>query len=72
MYIDDVELRRNVRTALNRTEAYHQLIRAIENIGRGAFRGKSDIEILIWNECTRLVANAVIYYNTYLFPPHPN
>jgi len=24
------------------------------------------MEILIWNECSRLVANAIIYYNAYL------
>ena len=66
LYIDDVEFRRNVRTALNRIEGYNQLIRAIENAGRGEFRGKSEMEILIWNECSRLVANAIIYYNAYL------
>ena len=65
-YIDDVDLRRHVRTSLNRVEGYHQLIRAITNVGGGEFRGKSEMEILIWNECARLVANAVIYYNAYM------
>jgi TnpA family transposase len=65
-YIDDATLRRSVRTALNRTEGYHQLERALVNVGGGKLRGKSDIELSIWNECTRLVANAIIYYNSYL------
>ncbi len=65
-YIDDPELRRHVRTALNRTEGYHQLRRAVGNVGGGEFRGKGDMEILIWNECSRLVANAIIYYNAYM------
>jgi len=65
-YIDDPNLRRYVRTALNRTEGYHQLRRAVGNVGGGDFRGKSEMEILIWNECSRLVANAIIYYNAYM------
>lgn len=65
-YIDDVELRRHVRKSLNRIEGYHQLIRAITNVGGGELRGKSEMEILIWNECSRLVANAIIYYNAYM------
>ena len=65
-YIEDPAFRRSVRTALNRTEGYHQLERAIVNVGGGELRGKSDIELSIWNECTRLVANAIIYYNSYL------
>lgn len=65
-YIDDPELRKYVRIALNRVEAYHQLRRAIANVGGGDFRGKSEVEILIWNECARLVANAIIYYNAYM------
>lgn len=65
-YIDDVELRRHVRKSLNRIEGYHQLIRAITNVGGGELRGKSEMEILIWNECSHLVANAIIYYNAYM------
>jgi TnpA family transposase len=62
-YIDNAEFRRCVRISLNRGEAYHQLRRAIANVSGGAFRGKSEMEIRIWNECSRLVANAIIYYN---------
>ena len=44
-------------------EAYHQLRRAIALANGGEFRGNSEMELAIWNECARLVANAIIYYN---------
>lgn len=66
-YIDDPVLRRCVRVSLNRGESYHQLRRSVSNVGGRAFRGKSEMEILIWNECSRLVCNAIIYYNTYMY-----
>lgn len=63
-YIDDASLRNYVQRALNRGEAYHQLRRAISNINRDQFRGSSDEEIQLWNECARLVTNAIIYFNS--------
>ena len=65
-YIDNVELRRYVRKSLNRIEAYHQLVRGITNVGGGELRGNNELEMSLWNECTRLVANAIIYYNAYM------
>ena len=65
-YIDDLELRQFVRAALNRGEAYHQLYLAIVSVSGKQFRGASDSEIAIWNECTRLVANVILFYNAYL------
>jgi TnpA family transposase len=53
-----------VQRALNRGEAYHQLRRAISNVNGDRFRGNSDEEIQIWNESARLVANAIIYFNS--------
>jgi hypothetical protein len=35
-------------------------------INSGKFRVKTEAEQQIWNECSRLIANAVIYYNTAL------
>ena len=32
----------------------------------GKFRVKTEAEQQIWNECSRLIANAIIYYNTLL------
>jgi hypothetical protein len=64
--IDDPEYRRNIRTALNRGERYNGLIEEIQSVGGSDFRGKSEIEIEIWNECTRLIALIIIYYNMHL------
>ncbi len=63
-YIDSPLLRRNVQRALNRGEAYHRLRRAIAYAHGGRFRVRSQPEQELWNECTRLVANAVVYYNS--------
>jgi TnpA family transposase len=65
-YIDDPNYRRSIRKALNRGEAYHQLIKKIAAVGGGDFRGMSDLEIEIWNECNRLIALIIIYYNMHL------
>lgn len=65
-FIDDVIMRKNVRRALNRGEAYHKLRRAIANVHGQKFRGKNTQEIEMWNECARLVANCMIYYNAQL------
>jgi TnpA family transposase len=65
-FIDDVGLRQSVQKALNRGEAYHRFRRAISYVNAGKFRVKTETEQHIWNECSRLIANAVIYYNTLL------
>ncbi len=62
-YIDSPELRSNVQRAVNRGEAYHKLRRAIAYAHGGRFRVRSQYEQEVWNECARLVANAVVYYN---------
>jgi len=53
-----------VQRALNRGEAYHQLRRAIASVNGNRFRGSSDDEIELWNECARLLTNAIIYFNS--------
>lgn len=65
-YIDDIDYRKNIRAALNRGEAYHQLLQKIMAVGGGEFRGMSELEVEIWNECTRLIALIIIYYNMHL------
>ena len=62
-YIDSPVLRRNDQRALNRGEAYHQLRRAIAYAHGGRFRVRSQHEQEVWNECARLVGNAVVFYN---------
>lgn len=64
--IDDVQLRKNVQKALNRGEAYHRLRRAVAYVNRGKLRVKTEAEQQIWNECSRLLTNAIIYYNSLL------
>ena len=65
-FIDDVELRQCVQKALNRGEAYHRLRRAVAFVNGGRFRVKTEDEQQLWNECSRLITNAIIYYNTVL------
>lgn len=63
-FIDDPVLRQSIQKALNRGEAYHRMRRAISYVNSGKFRVKTEAEQQIWNECSRLIANAIIYYNT--------
>ncbi|MGR9907794.1 Tn3 family transposase, partial [Escherichia coli] len=65
-FIDDVGLRQRVQKALNRGEAYHRFRRAVAFVNGGKFRVQTEAEQQIWNECSRLITNAVIYYNTAL------
>ena len=59
-------LRQSIQKALNRGEAYHRMRRAISYVNSGKFRVKTEAEQQVWNECSRLIANAIIYYNTLL------
>lgn len=65
-FIDDVELRQSVQKALNRGEAYHRFRRAVSFINGGKFKVQTETEQQVWNDCARLIANVVIYYNTAL------
>lgn len=65
-YIDDPLLRKGIRTSLNRGEGYHQLEGKIMSVNDNKLRGSKELELVIRNECIRLVANCIIYYNTYL------
>ena len=62
-YVDNKTLRQFVQQALNRGEAYHQLRKAISSINGNQFRGGNDYDVAKWNDCARLVANCIIYYN---------
>ncbi|MCP9270250.1 Tn3 family transposase [Xenorhabdus sp. XENO-1] len=65
-YIDNKSLRQYVAKALNRGEAYHRLKKAIAHVNGGKMNVKSENEQHIIHECTRLIANAVIYFNAEL------
>lgn len=40
--------------------------RAIAYVNSGKFRVQTEVEQQIWNECSRLIANAIVHYNTAL------
>jgi len=62
--IDDMPLRRAIRTARNRTEAYHQLQGLIRKIYSGIFKGKKIVDNRESAHAVRLVANCIIAYNS--------
>ena len=63
-YLRDPQLQRNVHRSQNRIESYHQLRAAIAQVGgKKELTGQTDIGLEISNQCARLVANAIIYYN---------
>jgi TnpA family transposase len=64
-YLMDTKLQRNVECSRNRIETYHQLRATIsQTYGKKQLYGRNDIEIDISNQCGRLVANAMICYNS--------
>ena len=64
-YLRDPQLQRNVHRSQNRIESYHQLRSAIAQVGgKKELTGRTDIEIEISNQCARLIANTIIYYNS--------
>ncbi len=67
-YVDNQELRRFVQQVLNKGEAYHHLRRKVASVNGDKFRGGSDIQVAMWNECARLIANCVIYFNCAIPP----
>ncbi|MCG8092916.1 MAG: transposase [Candidatus Thiodiazotropha endolucinida] len=62
--IDDIRLRKAIRSARNRTEAYHQLQSNIRKTYSGIFQGKRIVENRISAHAARLVANCIIAYNS--------
>ena len=62
-FVDVLALRKNVQKALNRGESYHQLRKAVSYANFGKLRFKTEGEQQIWNECSRLITNCIIFYN---------
>jgi hypothetical protein len=62
--IDRMSLRKAIRAARNRTEAYHQLQGLIRKIYRGVFKGKKIVNNQVSAHAVRLVANCIIAYNS--------
>lgn len=64
-YMMDVQLQKNVHKSQNRIESYHHLRAAIAKVGgKKQLYGKTEIDVEISNQCGRLVALAIIYYNS--------
>ena len=63
-YIDEPPLRKNVQLALNRGESYHKLRKAVAFASFGKLRFKNEADQQIWQECSRLVTNCIILYNS--------
>lgn len=61
--INDMSLRKAIRTARNRTEAYHQLQNLIRKIYYGIYKGKKIVDHKVSTQAVRLVTNVVIIYN---------
>lgn len=64
-YMQDRKLQRDVHKSQNRIESYHQLRAAIATAyGKKHLIGRGEREIEISNQCGRLIANAIVYYNS--------
>ena len=62
--IDNMSLRKAIRTARNRTESYHQLQSLIRRVYNGVFKGKKVVDNRVSAHAARLVANCIIAYNS--------
>ncbi len=60
--INNMRLRRAMRSARNRTESYHQLQGVIRKVYSGIFKGKRIVDNRISAHATRLVANCIVAY----------
>ncbi|MEM8528617.1 MAG: Tn3 family transposase, partial [Bacteroidota bacterium] len=65
-YIDDPKFQKQIQTSLNRGEHINKLRKHYFHANGGKFKVHTVMEQKIWSECNRLLANATIYYNTWL------
>jgi TnpA family transposase len=64
-YLRDPKLQRHVHRSQNRIESYHQLRAAIAQVGgKKELTGRTDLAVEISNQCARLIANAIVLYNS--------
>lgn len=61
--IDNMILRKAIRTARNRTESYHQLQGLIRKVYHGIFKGRKIVNNQVSAHAVRLVVNCIIAYN---------
>lgn len=65
-YIDQLTLRQNVQVAINRGELFNKLRKSVRFANAGKIIAKSETEQAIYQECSRLLCNIIIYYNSYI------
>ena len=65
-YIDDPVFQKQINTVLNRGEHINKLRKHLFHADGGRFKVHTVMEQKVWMECNRLIANAIIYYNTWL------
>ena len=63
-YINDAEMRQQVRTSLNRGEARQDLAQRLFFADQGMFRSGDYYQMMNWASCLSLLSNAVLVYNT--------
>jgi len=62
-YPDEQQLRQVIQELLCRGERLQGLIRALAALGGNQFRGRTPEEMAMWNSCSNLLANCIVYYN---------
>jgi len=65
-YTHSDTFRRHIQKALNRGEGYHRFRKNVSYAHDGKIQSRTQNEEQIWSECTRLICNVIIYYNTFL------
>ena len=64
-YLLDPKISRDTHWSQNRVESYHQLRGAIaQAYGKKQLLGRTDLALEVSNQCGRLIANAIIHYNS--------
>ena len=64
-YLLDPTIQSNTHRSQNRVEQYHQLRGSIaQAYGKKQLIGRTDLALEISNQCGRLIANAIIHYNS--------
>jgi len=44
------------------TQRNHQLRKAVGSVNGNKFRGGSDYQVALWNDCARIICNSIVYY----------
>ena len=64
--VHNKNFRHAIEQALNRGEAFNRLYRAISLLNKGELRGRTEVDMMVSDACTRLLATIILYYNSYI------